>query len=608
MSWPSSTDPWYLANPVDNDARRSYYGVTGTPTMKCDGTTCGTTQSSITAVINNRLLVSSPLRIELEMTVLGDQLNATASVYSEQTISGNYVIHFALLERYVYLPSPNGQPNHYGALLKMAPNAGGQLFSATASQTSEYDATITLDPSWELANLDLAVFVQNNITKEILQGFKDTIPLDFPNVMVTDYSVSDPTGNGDGRVDPGETGEFIVTLENQIPFHDATDVVATLSTEDPLIDVTYPSVNFPDLASGASAANDSDPFEFYVDPAFAAHEVTFNVEVTAEPGSFQASYQMTFMVGRPDIVIINDDPNSAYTSFYESSLDELDLVYDSYDQWLLGTISQDEIELYEIAIWFTGDDDFSTFDLTDQARIENYLANGGRLFLSSQNAGDVLWNSPFYNDVLHAEHLDNSLIAYMVSGVEGDPISNGTSMFLGGAGGAGNSNSTSSMIVLEPAVGIYTYDGQGTSAGLRCETENSRFVYFPLAFEAVSTTTFTNSRSEILQLCLDWITSPVAVEPQEVSPAIPADLALAGIYPNPFNPTTDLLFDIPAAGLVLLEVYDLQGKLVERLMGKTLEPGQYKLTWNASQHSSGVYVVQLRSNGISATTKAVLLK
>jgi len=608
MSWPSSTDPWYLANPVDNDTRRGYYGVNATPTLKCDGSACGASQSAITASINNRLLVSSPIRIEIGMNVQGDQLNATAYVTSEQNISGNYAIHFALLDRYVYLASPNGQNNHYGAMKKMAPSAGGQAFSATVDETVEYYATFTLDPTWEMSNLDLAVFVQNNSTKEILQGAKDEIPLDFPNILLTEYSVADPTGNGDGRVDPGETGELAATLENQFPFHDATDVVATLSTDDPLIDVTYPTVNFPDINSGSTATNDSDPFEFYVDPTFEAHQVTFTIDVTAEPGSFVGSYDVTFMVGRPDIVIINDDPGANYASFYESSLDEIDMVYDTYPQWTLGTISQDELQKYQIAIWYTGDDDFSTFDLTDQGRIENFLENGGRMILSSQNAGDVLGNTSFYNDILHAEHLDNTLIVYMMSGVEGDPISSGTSMFIGSAGGAGNATSTSSMNALAPAVTIYTYDGSGLTAGLRCQTDNSRFVYFPFAFEAVSQTTFTNSRAEILQLCLDWISSPVGVEPQEVSPLIPTELSLADLYPNPFNPTTDLVFDVPESGLVFLKVYDLQGKLVERLMGKTLEPGQYRLTWNASQHPSGVYIVQLSSNGVSVSTKAVLLK
>ena len=608
MSWPSSGDPYYLANQTDNDARRGFYVVNSTPTLKCDGSACGTSQYAITSAINSRLAVPSNIWLDLELEVVGTNLNATCNAVTDIDISGNCTIHFVLLEQYKYLPSPNGNPNHYHAMLKMAPSASGQLFSATAYDTVHYYATFELNPAWALDNLDLACFVQNNTTREIYQAKVTAIPLDFPNILLFDYQVSDPAGNQDGRVDPGETGELVAILENQAPFHDATEVQATLATDDPLIDVLVPTINYPDLASGAAAGNYGNPFQFYVDPAFEAHEVTFTITATAEPGAFEATYPLIFMVGRPDILLVNDDILGAYQSFYEQSLEDLGRVYDAWNQAEQGVLPQDEMNRYLVLIWYTGDDATSTLSPDEQQKIENFLSNGGRLFLSSQNAGDVLSATAFYEDVLHAQHLVSSTGEYLLDGVAGDPVSGGTSLSLVGAGGAGNANSSSSFEPLWPAVGIYTYTNAGTFGALRCQTDVSRIVYFALAFEAVSGLIGTTPRSEVLDNCLVWLEGEVMVDPSAPSSTRPHQFEIASVYPNPFNPSSEIKFSLPASSYVILSVFDLQGRLIQNLYRGVLSAGGHSVIWNAESFSSGIYIVTLSDGQQSGSTKVVLLK
>lgn len=609
MSWPASNDPFYLANQTDNDARRGYYGINAVPALKCDGSTIGTSQYAIEAAINNRLAISSPLRLLLDLDVVGDQLDITCYAVADQNISGNVVIQFALVDRYEYLPtSPNGQPYHYAALLKMAPSASGQVFEATVNDTAVYNATIDLDSSWALEDLDLVCFVQDNATHEVLQAALESIPLDFPNILVADYNVSDPTGNGDGRVDPGETGEMVVTLENQEPFHDAVDVSATLSTDDPLITVTQSTVTFPDIPSGETVDNASEPFTFDVDPAFEAHEVTFTITVSAEPGAFQASYPLTFMVGRPDILVVDDDLNGAYQSWYDESLDEIGEVHDVWVQAQSGGIPQDEMDRYLLLIWYTGDDASSTISADEQTKLESFMDNGGRLFLSSQNAGDVLAGTPFYEDVLHAEHLANTVTEFLVNGVDYDPISDGTTLFLGGAGGAGNATSSSSLNPLSPAEGIYTYPQAGTFAALRLQTETTRLVYCAFAVEAVSPAGGFTTRSVLLENSINWLSQAVGIEPDGPHAQPPTTLQLQPLYPNPFNPATEIRCYLPQTGFTELSVYNLQGKQITLLAGKTLQNGWHTFTWNAASYAAGMYIIRLENGGSLRSTKAILLK
>ncbi len=554
------------------------------------------------------MAIPSPLWMELNGSVNGQTLNATCRVVADMSISGNYAIQFVLMERYRHLPSPNGQPHHYHPMLAFAPSASGLSFSATAYDTATYTASFSLNSSWSLDNLDFAAFVQNNTTKEILQATLKEMPLDFPNILLTEYTVSDPTGNGDGRVDPGETGEMVITLSNQIPFHDAEQVSATLSTSEPLIQVTVATVPFPDIPAGSSASNDNQPFQFYVDPAFEAHEVNFIVTVTAQPGSYQSSYPITFMVGRPDILLVNDDINGNYQSFYVGDLTALGRVHDAWNQSQAGLVPESELSLYPIVIWYTGSDAQSVLSTEEQTRIENYLNGGGRLFLSSQNAGDVLGATGFYQNVLHAQHLANTVSEMMIDGVPGDPISGGTTLFMAGSGGAGNGNSSSSLIPLNPAIGIYTYPNAGTRAALRCETGGYKLVYMAFAFEAVTGAAGTTSRVVVLENVLEWLASTPVEESGNFEVALPNCVAIHRISPNPFNPRTTIEFALPKGSPVQVAAYNLEGRLMELILQDYRDAGRHRIIWNAADLSSGIYLIRIVSPFGEATSKAVLLK
>ena len=79
-------------------------------------------------------------------------------------------------------------------------------------------------------------------------------------------------------------------------------------------------------------------------------------------------------------------------------------------------------------------------------------------------------------------------------------------------------------------------------------------------------------------------------------------------YPNPFNPVTNLEFGIPDLGFVTLKIYDALGKEVTTLVNQTLSPGKYKVEFNGSNLSSGVYYYKLKSGNFEVIRKMVMLK
>jgi len=77
-------------------------------------------------------------------------------------------------------------------------------------------------------------------------------------------------------------------------------------------------------------------------------------------------------------------------------------------------------------------------------------------------------------------------------------------------------------------------------------------------------------------------------------------------HPNPFNPTTQISFNIPEVSDISLEIYDVVGNKVKTLAKGKYTPGDYKIKFDASLLSSGIYFYQLISNGNNIATKKML--
>jgi len=101
-----------------------------------------------------------------------------------------------------------------------------------------------------------------------------------------------------------------------------------------------------------------------------------------------------------------------------------------------------------------------------------------------------------------------------------------------------------------------------------------------------------------------------SVEPQEVPVAPGLELAAA---PNPFNPATTLRFTLPTAGRAVLDVFDVAGRRVARLVDGERTAGAHDVRWTAVDHAgrslpSGTYLVRLRAGTATATARLALLK
>ena len=91
---------------------------------------------------------------------------------------------------------------------------------------------------------------------------------------------------------------------------------------------------------------------------------------------------------------------------------------------------------------------------------------------------------------------------------------------------------------------------------------------------------------------------------------VPTEFVLDGNYPNPFNPMTTIRFGLPEAESVTLTIFDIQGKVITRLLDQRLDAGYHHISWNAGHLPSGMYLYRLDvGDGVfSDSGKMVLVK
>lgn len=125
---------------------------------------------------------------------------------------------------------------------------------------------------------------------------------------------------------------------------------------------------------------------------------------------------------------------------------------------------------------------------------------------------------------------------------------------------------------------------------------------------------FVTSTSNGIYLTSDIVTIKYSqtVGIQNLNTSTPEIFNLYDNYPNPFNPATNIKFDIPVSSDVKLKIYDISGKEIFTAINEKLSAGTFEYKWNAANYASGVYFYKIIVSGNSGdfikTKRMILLK
>ena len=438
----------------------------------------------------------------------------------------------------------------------------------------------------------------------------------YTMVTLQDHTINDTiVGDGDGRLEVGETAELIISLRASNAWADADSVSVVLRTSDPDVAITDSTSYVGFISKGSVVDNSLDPFTLSF-PTGTAHWTQFDLFISSVPPNFSEEDSISLLIGQPDIILVDDDGGFPYENYYKQTLNNLGRVYDEWEVESQGTVPVSgpySLGDHEVTIWFTGDDTMSALLTdTDTTRISNFLDNGGKLFITSQNLGQALSSTPFYQERLHADFLTENADNNLCTGVPGDDIGDGLMLVLQGSGGAGNAFSEDRISPNPGADSCFYYTTYGGASGIKYDSGVYKLVYFGFPFEAIHGVATYAGQDTVMARILKWLWSQPGVDESVVATPRP-EFGLRRIAPNPFRADVEISYSLSAEADLDLSVYDASGRMVATLATGHAVPGLYTSRWDGTDDSgnrapAGMYFTRLASGEKSVTRKMTLIR
>ena len=430
------------------------------------------------------------------------------------------------------------------------------------------------------------------------------------DLFVSVDSLWTQNGQGGSRWNYGENSSLFVQYHKYRG--QETNVQLTLTSSNPRVTIVQGSHYIGTITQGQSGNNSGDPFVVSVQTGGSPYEILELVAHFTGDG-FDYTQYLEVPIGRAQVLIVDADQGSTKQTsvYYQNALDELGVSWETWkrsDRDSLGS----ELQLYPAVIHFSGTAQTNIFPGNDWTDLTAFLDAGGKLILTGQNdAQNLAATQPsILTDVLRVSYLQPSSNGQMVYGSPGNPLTQGMQLMMAGGGGAWNQTSMDVVSALLGAQPWFVYNTQTPTqlAGVRTQIGSRDLFFCAFGIESMNDSSgFNPTRYELIQLMLTQF-GLVGIPPVETTPA-PAQFALQALFPNPFNSTLNVAYELPRSGPVSLSVYDVTGRLVASQRLNWAPAGHSVWNWQAGPElSSGVYVINLTASGQRLKAKAVYLK
>ncbi len=306
------------------------------------------------------------------------------------------------------------------------------------------------------------------------------------------------------------------------------------------------------------------------------------------------------------------------------------LLGNNYEQYSVNTLEEPGFNLanlgaHQTVVWHVeNSDDLTSSDYNDI--IKEYLDYGGNIlyagykpsytFANATNVVNEFLPGTFIYEYLKIDTSQTSIFAlfkFAESNLQGYPNLELDPAKIESADG--HIKKIESIFPNENGVQIYTYrsdyeDGtlqgalNGKSIGVQYMSEDYNSVIISLPLYYVKQQQASDFLSYVLQNVFE---TPTGIEEDNTEELL-NDYSLSQNYPNPFNPSTSIEYQVASIEKVSLKVYDVLGREIKTLVNEIKSPGTYKITFDASELSSGIYFYRLTSGSFTQTRKMILMK
>ncbi len=540
-----------------------------------------------------------------------------------------------------YIPGPGSLPtSHYMVAVVQAdgnydleryeggnPGDAGDLYT---DKTVEFD-DLTTPSSRGYSGIKTQVAVWNISPTGPTMTANLDVTYSRPLIIYVNHYFEDSGGDDDGAPDPGETVEMYIYSTNL--WKTTTEVYLTVSCSNPQVIFNNDTSYIDEINSGDIHLNYDDPISFSIPATLQPTIADFYINYSAEGGAFTFAETLSVDLGPKQVLIVDDDAkylDTDYDHYYTDALETLRIPYEVHHKDTQGSPSAAILGSYPMVCWYTGYTDAGRSDpllaYADVVALQEYLDDGGRLFLTGQNiAQNMDDDSTFIIDYLGVRYAPG-MPMIMANGVADDPISDGHVLPLGGPGGAANQNSPDILELTDGlAVPAYTYYGSSDIAGVHVDAGHYRAVFLGFGVEAIADgLPGYTKRRELISSVIYWLIglSTGILEEDETEfgefaeQAVPTKYTLFQNYPNPFNGRTIIEYSVAPgqSGDISIDIIDILGRRVTTIFRGIAIPGIHRVEWDGRDNSgrnvsSGVYFYRiLDRDGTGQSRRMVYLK
>ncbi|MEZ5360210.1 MAG: dockerin type I repeat-containing protein [Candidatus Zixiibacteriota bacterium] len=362
-----------------------------------------------------------------------------------------------------------------------------------AGQVWRYDSTFTNPPMLIADGFNGPAGIDFNrddlkLAVPEADAYKLTIVSDIGGFGIGEVHYDDVTyGNGNGLIEAGETIELYCEIFNT-SYQSITDVEISFAFDDQSLTLSNDIVTIASIPMLGKTDNSSSPLVFTVPDPFNPRIDELVISVSGNGGAKTAQDTAYIHIGRPNILLIDDDNGDNIENYYLQCFDEFRVPCSVWTSPpAVGGVEPDSSDLnkFDIVVWFTGDDRLP-FEQRDFDAIQGYLDGGGNLFLTGQGIGAItgLINPTFMADYLHSTEVLADYVP-LLAGVDGGTIaSSADSMIIYGTSGANNQTNCDHLAVVNGGVPEFTYAGTSNVAGLTY-SGTYKLVFFGFGAEAI---------------------------------------------------------------------------------------------------------------------------
>ena len=327
---------------------------------------------------------------------------------------------------------------------------------------------------------------------------------------------------------------------------------------------------------------------------------------------------------KAQVLLIDDDDGVDYEQYYIDALDkiasEVNPMIEYYYYWDVQEKGNfNPADIYELnsfgdVIWFTGDADSNAISPVEQNIISDLINFRGRVCLTGKNIAQSLAGTNFLHDVLKINYVGNS--TYVPRSVFGNyNLANQKYYTFGGDGANNQLYDRDILEAIPPAVPVAHYlPADSQVAGTQIFDGNRlRLMVLGFGIEGIRDNYSNyNNRVDLIKQILIFFDTIVPVEKQPITQAI-QQFEVETPYPNPFNSSVKIEYQMPGKGEIDLKIYDILGRNVFSRNLQIASAGNHYFTWHGTDNKnrpvpSGIYFLQIQNQQNIETFKLFLIK